>query len=387
VIADYEKEHPNVTIKQVVQSTDSWTQTQTIACKGKSGPDLWYNWSGTWSLQQAWQGCTVPNEKVLSAEDLSHTPNTAETLWQGQTWMYPLYRFVYPIVVNEELFEKAGLDPANLPTTWDDFIAACEQLKAKGITPIALGLKDGFGGEIVGAATFQKQIFSDYDALTQMVVDGNFTDEEWKSWITRAAALKPFVNDDVNSLSFGDGLQSFEAGEAAMTFGTPGVQATIAGMQKAGKKVTVMKPPVFGSGAYADSLAQTGNGFQVTSWSEHPDVAGNFIAFMHTPENLASLYETTGNFPADDRWSPDAATTATDKAMLEWLGQEAVYYPANYYPTDFDVNGNFVVFQGLLGGNLTVDGAADTYESVITKWRKLHPGEIDNYKVWSEAGE
>ena len=111
VIASYQKLHPNVTVKAVVQSTGTWTQTQHIACQGKSGPDLWYNWAGTWSLEQAWQGCTVPNETVLSASDLAHNTNVAETKWQGKTWVYPLYRFVYPIVYNKALFKQAGLDP------------------------------------------------------------------------------------------------------------------------------------------------------------------------------------------------------------------------------------------------------------------------------------
>ena len=35
IIASYEKLHPNVTVKSVVQSTGTWTQTQSIACKGK----------------------------------------------------------------------------------------------------------------------------------------------------------------------------------------------------------------------------------------------------------------------------------------------------------------------------------------------------------------
>ena len=115
---------------------------------GKSGPDIWYNWSGTWSLEQAWQGCTVPNDKVLSASDLKHNTNLGETTWQGKSWDYPLYRFVYPIVFNKALFTKAGLDPSKPPTTWAAFIAACKKLKAAGVQPIVLGLKDGFGGEM-----------------------------------------------------------------------------------------------------------------------------------------------------------------------------------------------------------------------------------------------
>ena len=32
-----------------------------------------------------------------------------------------------------------------------------------------------------------------------------------KSWIEKAAELKPYVNNDVNSLNFGDGLAKFQA--------------------------------------------------------------------------------------------------------------------------------------------------------------------------------
>ncbi len=383
IIADYQTLHPNVTVKQVVQSTANWTQTQSIACKGQSGPDLWYNWSGTWSLEQAWGGCTVPNQAVLSTADIGHVPNVSETEWQGKSWDYPLYRFVYPLVFNKKLFTQAGLDPSNPPTTWTAFIAACKKLQAAGIQPIELGLKDGFGGEILGSATFQKQVFSNYNDLIKMTPNGDFTGQLWKSWIEKAAELKPYVNNDVNSLNFGDGLAKFQAGKAAMVFGTPGVQQTIIAMDKAGASVGVMKPPVFGTAAYADSLVNTGNGFQVTRWSAHPEVAGNFMAFMHEPKNLDSLYAMTGIFPADDRWSGSHVTSETDKEMLGWLAQKNVNYPANYYPTDLDVNGNFVVFQGLLGGDMTVDQAAQTYQSVIEKWRKLHSSDLQNYTSWA----
>jgi raffinose/stachyose/melibiose transport system substrate-binding protein len=381
-IAKYHALHPNVTVKTVVESTDTWTSTQKTACKGKSGPDIWYNWAGTWSLEQVWSGCTVPNEDVLSASDIAHVQNVAETRWSGHTWMYPLYRFIYPVVYNQTLFKKAGLNPAKPPTTWAQFVAACKKLQASGVTPIALGLKDGFGGEILGSATFQKQLFSNYNDLVKLVVDGNFTSSFWTSWIQRLWQLKPYFNKDVNSITFGDGLGRFQTGKAAMVFGTPGVQATIADMTKAGKKISVMKPPVFGKGAYANSLANTGNGFQVTSWSKNKQVAGNFLAFMHSPARLTALYAQTGNFPADNRWKASQATRPTDKLMLSWLAQKNVNYPANYYPTDFDVNGNFVVFQGILGGKMTVSGAAKTYQNVITKWRKLHGAELRNYEKW-----
>jgi raffinose/stachyose/melibiose transport system substrate-binding protein len=381
-IAKYHALHPNITVKTVVESTNTWTQTQKTACKGGAGPDLWYNWAGTWSLEQVWTGCTVPNETVLSSSDLAHVPNISETRWGGKTWLYPLYRFVYPVVYNPALFKKAHLNPNKPPATTEQFLAACKKLKAAGITPVSLGLKDGFGGEILGSATFQKQLFSNYTDLVKMVVDGNFTSSTWKSWIKQVASLKPCFNNDVNSITFGDGLGRFQSGKSAMVFGTPGVQATIADMVKAKKPVSVMRPPVFGNGQYANSLVNTGNGFQVTQWSKNKEVAGNFLAYMHTPERLAALYAQTGNFPADNRWNSAQAKRPTDRLMLSWLKQKNVNYPANYYPTDLDVNGNFVVFQGLLGGKMNVDQAAKTYQSVITKWRQLHAADVKNYRKW-----
>jgi ABC-type glycerol-3-phosphate transport system substrate-binding protein len=383
-IAAYHRLHPNVTVKTVVDSTDTWTQTQTTACKVGKGPDIWYNWAGTWSLEQAWPGCTVPNEAVLSPTDIGRDPNVAETVYSGQSWHYPLYRFVYPIVYNKTLFKKAGLDTNNPPRTWAQFVAACKKLKAAGTTPIVVGLKDGFGGEILGSGTFQKQIFSDYQKqLIQMVINGDFTTPAWKSWIAKVAEIKPYFNNDVNSITFGDGLARFQNGTAAMVFGTPGVQTTIRDAVKAGMKLGVMKPPVFGSSAYADSLVNTSAGFQVPTWSSHKQVAGNFMDFMHTPDRLKALYAQTGVFPADKAWNTTQATSPTDKLMLKWLAQKGnVYWAADYYPTDLDVNGNFVIFQGILGGKMTVDAAAKTYEDVITKWRKLHGPLLQNYQKW-----
>ena len=384
-VAKYEALHPNVTVKTVIEPTDTWTATQKTACAGKSGPDIWYNWAGTWSLEQVWAGCTVPNESVLSAADLGPVANINETRWEGKTWLYPLYRFVYPVVYSKTLFTKAGLDPNKPPQTWSQFLAACKKLKAAGITPIAIGLKDGFGGEILGSATFQKQLFSSYKPLVQMVINGDFTSPTWKSWIQHVVELKPYVNNDVNSITFGDGLARFQSGKAAMVFGTPGAQQMIAAMVKSSKEVGVMKPPVFGTAAYANSLVNTGNGFQVTSWSKHKQAAGNFLAFMHTPARLKALYAQTGIFPTDNRWNPSQAKSSTDRLMLQWLAQKNVNYPANYYPTNLDVNGNFVIFQGILGGNMTVNQAASTYESVITKWRKLSQGELPNYETWVKS--
>lgn len=43
---------------------------------------------------------------------------------------------------NQELFKEAGI--SEVPMNWEEFIACCDALKAKGITPIVMGDKDAY---------------------------------------------------------------------------------------------------------------------------------------------------------------------------------------------------------------------------------------------------
>jgi multiple sugar transport system substrate-binding protein len=379
-IAAYQKLHPNVTIKAVLQSTDTYTTTQATACKGGTGPDLWYNWGGIWSLEQVWGGCTIPNEEALSEADLKAVPTIEATRWSGKTWLYPIDARVYPVIYNRALFTKAGLDPAKPPASWQDFIAAAGKLKQAGVDPLVVGLKDGFGGEMIASA-LQAQTYT-VPELLQMVIDGDFKSDKWKSWLAKVAEMKPFFNPDTNSINFADGLARFQQGKVAMVFAAPGFQQMIRDMVKAGIDVGVMKVPTFGTGPDAVRLYEDTPGFQVTKFSAHPALAGSFLAFLHTPERLSALYNEVGDLPNDSRWDSSQVKSPTDRQLIDWMKDGVSYYRANYYPTDLDVNGNFVAFQGMLGGDMTVDQAAATYDSVITKWRSLHEDEIDNYRSW-----
>ena len=77
----------------------------------------------------------------------------------------------------------------------------------------------------------------------------------------------------------------------------------------------------------------------------------------------------------------------TDKTLAEFGREKVAYYSANYYPIDLDVNANFVIFQGILGGDMTAEQAAQTYQDVITKWRSLHAADLENYKAWQKTYE
>lgn len=383
-IAAFEAKYPNVKVEATTYDTNTWVQTQQTACQSKTGPDLWYNWSGSWSLELSWKGCTVPNEEVLAPSDIEANPSTQETLWQGKTWDFPLYKFVYPIVVNLDLVQKAGLDPASPPATWDEWISALEKIKASGVTPLALGLKDGFGAEIAAAGQLERQAVNDPDTLKQLTVDGDIaTDQGWQDWIGKLFDMKPYFNSDANSVTFAEGLALWQNGKTAMVFGAPGVQSVIADAQKSGMNVGLLTMPAFTTLGWSDGLANTGQGFQVTQWSENKEVAGAFMAFLQTPENLQSLYEATGSFPTSTAWDSSQVSSATDQQMLDWLGENnSIWWSANYTPVDLDPNCRFVVFQKMMAGEIDVQGALQTCQEALVKWRKANPAALENFQSW-----
>jgi ABC-type glycerol-3-phosphate transport system substrate-binding protein len=376
----YQKLHPNVSIKTVIQATDTYVTTQKTACKSGTGPDIWYNWAGTYSLSLAWQGCLVPNEEVLSADDLKGVPSIEGTRWGGKTWIHPYELKVFPVIYNKDLFKQAGLDPENPPKTWSAFIDTAKKLKEARIDPIVLGLKDGWGAENVAVA-LQSQVYTTPQFI-KLAIEGNLDGPEWRSWIEKVAELKPYVNGDTNSILLAEGLARFADGQAGMVFAATGYIQMIAEMQKAGKNVGVMKVPSFSTVGLSDVLALDTPGFQVTKFSTHKELAGSFMAFLHSPERLDALYNETGTLPIDQRWDSAKAKSATDKQLADWSRANLTYYAASYYPYDLNENGNFVVFQGMLGSDMTVDQAAETYQSVITKWRSVHPEEIKHYESW-----
>ncbi len=378
----YEKANPDVKIKTTLQAVDTWVQTQTTACKAQSGPDIWYQWTGTYALEQAWNGCTLPVQDVWEQSDIDNLLNTQEATWEKQLWWVPQFLQVYPIIYSAALFKKAGLDPNKPPTTWAQLIAACKKLEAAGITPFTLGLKDGWGGEIV-SVSFQKQVVPSYDQLKKLVISGNFaTNPGWKLWLNRLAELRPYFNKDINSVPQADAQARFETGSAAMAFGVGGVQNLVRSMQAKGKDIRVMRMPAFGSGPYATSFSTNASGWAVTRWTKQKEIAGDFLKFMQTPSRLSAWYATTNIFPASKQWNQKQATAKTQKQLLGWINANNAVYTTDFLPVDLDVNGNFPVFQGILGGKMTATQAAELYQSVATTWRKQNKKQVGYFTRW-----
>ena len=117
-------------------------------------------------------------------------------------------------------------------------------------------------------------------------------------------------------------------------------------------KVGVMAMPKWGNGPYAGKLGSTSQTVGITAWTKYPEVAADFIMFMHTPERQAAWFKTTGAFPADDRFNTKLITLPQQKVLFD-LVKNGSPYLENFIPPELDAKAFFAQSQLVLGGSTT----------------------------------
>lgn len=247
----YSSETDGISVEVVLQVSDTLYSALRTAEQAGEGPDLAFLWGGTQALDDVWLGNLAPISDYMTEEELSCMTASAlaETNWDGKQWGFPAYSVCFGIAYNKQMFAAAGLDPENPPTTWQDFIAACDALKAAGYTPIGSGLKDGY---LPGwlAVYFGAQNYDDpNEAIKPFRLEESYTDKECSQWIYLIEELIKggYFNEDIQSLDLYQGQQLLETSNCAMTFQCGPYTASIA--EKMGEDVIgFMQAPVYGSG-------------------------------------------------------------------------------------------------------------------------------------------
>jgi raffinose/stachyose/melibiose transport system substrate-binding protein len=384
-IAAYKTAHPNVDIEAVLQSTDALIPSFQAAAAAKEGPDIQYFWGGVWTLENAWSGAIIPVDELIPAAERDQYINNFEREYDGKLWGIPWYLSGNPMVFNPKLFEKAGLDPANPPKTWEDLKAACTKLNAVGVTPISGGLKDGWFGGWLFSILARQTHDSEKEFMDASVGNAKFTDPAFAEWWSRVKELKDAGcwNKDINSVDYQQGQDMFVQGKSAMIFGNDtflkGWADTIGW-----DNMDVMMVPTYGDKKLAQTYVTTAQGWGITSWSKHPTESADFLMFMHTPERLNAWFKYTGVLPADKRMD----TTLIDQPILTkiygWDTTVAGPNLENFIPSMLDEQSNFAGTQLLFSGDKTPEELAQQAEDVITKWREQNPDQLANFQAWSQ---
>ncbi|GGI43809.1 ABC transporter substrate-binding protein [Agromyces flavus] len=141
--------------------------------------------------------------------------------YPGRTSVLPYSVAAASVIYNVEIFEENGLE---VPTTWDELIAVCDELEAAGVTPIYSTFKDtwtlgqGLFDYSVGGLVDVPEFLTKMEELGTEV--GPDSEVSFQKTILEPSEkmkqLADYSNDDAESRGYGDGNVAFANGEAAM---------------------------------------------------------------------------------------------------------------------------------------------------------------------------
>ncbi len=387
--AAYQTAHPKVKIKIVIQSTDTLTSAFTTAAQTKSGPDIATQWATLPVLTPAWNGSSVAISDYVPASETKNWIGTSENLSGGKLWAMPQYLLGIPFVWNKAMFKKAGLNPNKGPKTWTELLADAKKLKAAGITPFGMGNKDGYGGAWFFSLIGKQNLNSIDELKAAMLGKAKFSDPKFSGYLQVLADFKKagYLNSDVASISFPQGLQLFGQKKVAMSWVTDG-NVTAAAKALGGAKAMGVGPiPKWGKGKLASSYdtTQSSSAF-ITSWSKHPKAAAQFLVFLHSQQAMKNWYAATGVFPADKRFPASLVTDPIAKQQLALDLSPVSVWPENFVPPQVDGNADLAAGELITSGSGSPADAVKLWERELAKWKAQHPDEFKNYTKWVSGG-
>jgi len=371
LVAAYEKLHPNVTIKVVSQPADNYFALLQASAISKTGPDLAVMWTGLFTLQYK---SFLTNLKGL-------VPDSALSQMQGLQWsstdfnasngtyVMPLEKQFYIGFYNKADFAKAGV--TSVPQTWTDLFADCSKLKAAGFTPMVYGN----GGQSLGA-----EFYPWYDASYLMI--GQYSVSDWLKlyngqipWnapanvaqFTQWAKLQSSGCTNPDVLTKTNNLSDFTSGKAAMM--VDGTWDTQQFTNALGSKVAAFVPP-FSNSPVKGVVEYPGDGFSITSYSQHKAAAAQFLAFLATPQANA-IINAAGLIP------DTIGATTTNPVNQQMLGfaenQGFTRYPMLDNVTQGDVvNSGSKLLPSILANKLS---PSDGLNQMNSAWQQLPPAQ------------
>ncbi|MER7362750.1 ABC transporter substrate-binding protein [Nonomuraea wenchangensis] len=352
--ADFAKRHPGFTVEFVAQPFDQYYTLLGTAIQAGKGPDVML-FNGGGQIRDR-VDALLPLDQYV-AEDKSRLAGWDAFSKDGKTYAAPVTLQGHPIYYNKTLYEKAGLDPADPPKTWDELVSGCAAVKkATGATCFALGNKEGAGIQFflsgLGSGVLTPQEYDDWIAgkrdWTSPHVRRIF--ELWKE-----AGDKGLNNDGANSTAmFTDIFRVFETGKAAHIIG---LMSDVGHWKDFGEflppdKIGVMQAPVVTDGATPSLPYDGGIGYAVAKWTKDPALAADLVRSLTSTDALTAFYAKAGAIASDTTIDFAQAGPAVAAIASEIkTGRPALHVALS--SKTLDLMGR--LSQQLLSGSTTVD--------------------------------
>ena len=258
---------------------------------------------GSWVYDFAKQGSIANLTELMEADGYDDSQLSDQIKYEGNTYMIPVVNFAYPLFVNTDILEEAGVE--EIPTTWSEFLDACDKIttntdKAAYAIPLSTEAPNGIQNQFSswlwasGGNLLQdgKPALTDNDKLAQLVD------------MVKTMKDKGYLSDGAEAMKEQDMVNEFENGRLA--FMVDGIShLTTIKTESPDLNSTFAKMPVMDD--YTDK-----SGMDVANWGigiaencENKEAAMQFVEYLMSPEVNAKLAQLANAFPGNSTAEPD----------------------------------------------------------------------------------
>ena len=181
-IEGFTAEHPEVSIKTTHMSDEDFKVSLKSAMAAGIPPAIWRSWGGGVLRSYVDEGQVADlTEMIAKKGDLVSKSTLGAATFDGKNYALPYTSWAGHVYINEELFEKAGVEVPDVTKdetwSWTELKSAIEKFKAADIIPFAVGGKEKWELSFYYMYLVDRFGGSDYFAKTLAREEGySFTD-------------------------------------------------------------------------------------------------------------------------------------------------------------------------------------------------------------------
>lgn len=334
---DYMAAHPNVKIEITVLENEAFKTKLTTVMQSGEVPDIFQSWGQGGMIEQVNAGLLkdiTPDLDANGGEWRNSLGALDAFAVDGKNYGVPWDMGAVTFWYNKDLFAQAGIE--TVPTTWTEFLADCETLKAAGITPISVGEGDKWPGMHIWAYLVSRIGGADAFAAAAATGDartGTFEDE---AFVQAGYELKKLVDGGYFQEGFLGATHdemnaTFGNGKAAMELGgqwSPSVEAANSADLVGVKNLGMFSfPAVEGGKGLVTDIVGGGNGFAIGANAEPEAI--DFVKYLTSLDNQKVIAASNTGIPV----AKGAGVALADPNMV--LVSDAVAN-STYYQLYFD---------------------------------------------------
>lgn len=258
---------------------------------------------GSWVYDFAKQGSIANLTKLMENDGYDDTQLSNQIKFEGNTYMIPVVNFAYPLYVNMDILEQAGV--AEIPTTWSEFLDALDKIKnntnAAGFSiPLSTEAPNGIQNQ------FMTWLWASGGSMLKDGAPNLEGNQELEKVVDFVKEMKDkgYMSDGVAAMKEQDMVNEFENGRLA--FMVDGIShLTLIKEESPDLNFDYAKMPVMDGYKGKSGMDVANWGIGIAENCENKEEAIRFIEYLLTPEVNAKLAQLANAFPGNATADPD----------------------------------------------------------------------------------